>query len=73
MRRNRWTSSLWNIRLKLDWIVIPPTCTANLTFTYYVPNVVLTPGSAAAASATAAATKSASVDMPIARREETAA
>ncbi len=55
------------------WVVIPPTCTANLTFTYYVPNVVLTPGSAAAAAATATATKSAALDLPIARREETAA
>ena len=53
------------------WVVIPPSCTANLTFTYYVPNVVLTPGSAA--SATATASKSAAVTMPIARREDTAA
>ncbi|HEV8194712.1 MAG TPA: DUF4012 domain-containing protein, partial [Ktedonobacterales bacterium] len=53
------------------WVVIPPTCTANLTVTYYVPNVVVTPGSAA--SATATASTSAAQTMPIARREETAA
>src|SRR5262249_51239660 len=51
------------------WVVIPPTCTANLTLTYYVPNVVAPKGVAA----TPAATQSAALALPRARREEPAA